>query len=76
MGTGPVSSNPFPILAGYTSSTIRRGPSLGASMKVLIIEDDAKLARLIESVLREERFTVDVALDGESGPGDGPGRRL
>ena len=36
-------------------------------MKVLIIEDDAKLARLIESVLREERFTVDVALDGESG---------
>jgi two-component system OmpR family response regulator len=36
-------------------------------MKVLIIEDDAKLARLIEGVLREERFTVDVALDGESG---------
>jgi DNA-binding response OmpR family regulator len=37
------------------------------SMKVLIIEDDAKLAHLIEGVLREERFTVDVALDGESG---------
>jgi two-component system, OmpR family, response regulator len=36
-------------------------------MKVLIVEDDAKLARLIESVLREEHFTVDVALDGESG---------
>ncbi len=36
-------------------------------MKVLIIEDDAKLAHLIEGVLREERFTVDVALDGESG---------
>lgn len=36
-------------------------------MKVLIIEDDAKLARLIEGVLREEGFTVDVALDGESG---------
>ena len=36
-------------------------------MKVLIIEDDARLARLIESVLREERFTVDVALDGENG---------
>jgi DNA-binding response OmpR family regulator len=37
------------------------------TMKVLIIEDDAKLARLIEGVLREERFTVDVALDGEAG---------
>lgn len=36
-------------------------------MKVLIIEDDARLARLIESVLREEHFTVDVALDGEAG---------
>lgn len=38
-------------------------------MKVLIIEDDAKLARLIEGVLREEHFTVDVALDGETGLG-------
>jgi len=38
-------------------------------MKVLIIEDDAKLARLIEGVLREEHFTVDVAPDGESGLG-------
>jgi len=38
-------------------------------MKVLIIEDDPKLARLIEGVLREEHFTVDVALDGESGLG-------
>lgn len=38
-------------------------------MKVLIIEDDPKLAHLIEGVLREEHFTVDVALDGESGLG-------
>ena len=38
-------------------------------MKVLIIEDDPKLARLIEGVLREEHFTVDVALDGETGLG-------
>jgi len=36
-------------------------------MKVLVIEDDAKLAHLIEGVLLEERFTVDVVADGENG---------
>jgi DNA-binding response OmpR family regulator len=40
---------------------------MGMPVKVLLIEDDAKLARLIEGVLREERFAVDVALDGETG---------
>ncbi len=68
MGTVPHISNPSPILARYTLAE----PELavvppGIPMKLLIIEDDAKLARLIEGVLREERFTVDVALDGESG---------
>lgn len=36
-------------------------------MKVLIVEDDQRLARLIQEVLREEHFTVDVAFDGETG---------
>lgn len=36
-------------------------------MRILIVEDDKRLARLIERVLREERYTVDVAHDGESG---------
>ncbi|GIW91466.1 MAG: DNA-binding response regulator [Pirellulaceae bacterium] len=36
-------------------------------MRILIVEDDKRLTRLIERVLREERHTVDVAHDGESG---------
>jgi DNA-binding response OmpR family regulator len=35
-------------------------------MKVLVVEDDPKLARLIAGVLEEEHFTVDVAFDGET----------
>jgi DNA-binding response OmpR family regulator len=33
-------------------------------MKVLVVEDDARLARLIAGVLEDEHFTVDIALDG------------
>src|SRR6476660_9622912 len=36
-------------------------------MRVLVIEDDIRLARLIGRVLEEERMTVDVAHDGETG---------
>jgi len=36
-------------------------------MRVLLIEDDRRLATLIEGVLVEERFTVDVAYDGDTG---------
>ncbi len=36
-------------------------------MKVLLIEDDQKLARLMASVLREERHEVDVAHEGNDG---------
>lgn len=36
-------------------------------MRVLVIEDDKKLSRLIKRVLEEEHFTVDVADDGELG---------
>jgi two-component system, OmpR family, response regulator len=36
-------------------------------MRVLIIEDDTRLARLIARVLEEENITVDVAHDGNEG---------
>jgi DNA-binding response OmpR family regulator len=36
-------------------------------MRILLIEDDQRLARLVARVLGEERFTVDVAHDGEVG---------
>src|SRR4029077_2786099 len=37
------------------------------AMRVLIIEDDRKAARLLAKGLQEERFVVDVAYSGEAG---------
>ena len=36
-------------------------------MRILIIEDDDRLARVMARVLQQERFDVDVANDGEAG---------
>jgi Response regulators consisting of a CheY-like receiver domain and a winged-helix DNA-binding domain len=36
-------------------------------MRLLVIEDEIKVARFIERGLREEGFTVETALDGEAG---------
>ncbi len=36
-------------------------------MRVLLIEDDQRLTRLIKRVLEDEHFSVDVAHDGETG---------
>jgi len=36
-------------------------------MRILVIEDDARLARLVERVLTEEHHAVDVAHDGDTG---------
>jgi DNA-binding response OmpR family regulator len=36
-------------------------------MRVLVIEDDYRLARLMSGVLQEERYAVDVAHDGNEG---------
>jgi DNA-binding response OmpR family regulator len=36
-------------------------------MKVLLVEDDKKLAKLIEEGLKKQNFRVDVAYDGEEG---------
>ena len=36
-------------------------------MRILIVEDDADLARFIRKGLKEEHYVVDVAADGEAG---------
>ena len=36
-------------------------------MRILVIEDEETLARLIESRLKRENYDVDVALDGDTG---------
>ena len=36
-------------------------------MRILVVEDEIKVARFIERGLKEERFAVDVAPDGEEG---------
>jgi DNA-binding response OmpR family regulator len=36
-------------------------------MRILIVEDDARLARVMDRVLRQERFDVDLAFDGDAG---------
>src|SRR5690348_591548 len=36
-------------------------------MRVLVIEDDQRLARLVARVLAEEHYQVDVANDGDAG---------
>src|SRR5262245_64888418 len=38
-----------------------------ARMRILVVEDDAKAARLLGKGLREEGFAVDVAHDGDQG---------
>ena len=36
-------------------------------MRVLVVEDEAELARAVRKALEEEGFSVDVAVDGETG---------
>jgi len=36
-------------------------------MRILVVEDEKKVARFIQQGLEEEHYTVDVAYDGESG---------
>ena len=36
-------------------------------MRILVIEDDADLAQFISKGLKEERYAVDLAADGEEG---------
>src|SRR5262245_52989815 len=36
-------------------------------MRILVVEDERKVARFIERGLKEERFAVDITFDGEEG---------
>jgi DNA-binding response OmpR family regulator len=36
-------------------------------MKILLIEDDKRLAKLVKGVLEDEKYTVDIENDGEVG---------
>src|SRR5665213_605113 len=40
---------------------------MNETMRILVIEDEKKVARFLEQGLREEKYDVDVALDGEEG---------
>lgn len=39
----------------------------GAAMKILVVEDEKKVAKFLQQGLEEERYAVDVARDGEQG---------
>src|SRR5258708_21808945 len=43
-----------------------KGTSKGATMHILLIEDDRRLAKRIQQVLVEERHLVEVVHDGKS----------
>ena len=36
-------------------------------MKILLIEDDKRLAKLVRGVLEEEHYSVEIEMDGENG---------
>ena len=38
-----------------------------AAMRILVIEDEKKVARFLEQGLREEKYEVDVEYDGDAG---------
>lgn len=47
--------------------TIQAGLAIKLPMRILVVEDEPKVARFIERGLREEHYAVDVARDGEAG---------
>ena len=48
--------------------TEQDGPGNGGyGMRILVVEDDRKVARFLQKGLREERYAVDVCADGETG---------
>ena len=44
-----------------------RGDEAGSTMKVLVVEDDSKIAAVVKRGLEAEGFSVEVSLDGEDG---------
>jgi DNA-binding response OmpR family regulator len=61
-----------PSAGGFAGGTLghrpfRRGPRAAAAMRILLVEDDRKAARLLSRGLEEEGFIVDVAETAEEG---------
>src|SRR5438132_900618 len=44
-----------------------RSNKTNVPMRILVIEDEKKVARFLEKGLREEKYDVDVAMDGDEG---------
>src|SRR5215208_5863848 len=53
-------------LSRFSDSPHTMGPG-AMRMRVLVVEDERRLARLVRRVLEEERYTVDTAHDGVEG---------
>ena len=58
-----------PIRASQTSPNAPHASTMGRAMRVLVVEDNAKMADLIRRVLVAERSVVDVAPDGATALG-------
>src|ERR1700676_4016963 len=47
------------------SLLVRRGMSYDAPMRLLLVEDDARITRFVAKGLREESYAVDIATNGD-----------
>ena len=56
-----------PLPAGSRTSLWRLEPPTGSVLRVLLIEDDRKVAAFIQKGLTEEQYVVDVCHDGLTG---------
>lgn len=57
------------LYRGKRAFHLRRGscPDIGNIMRILIVEDERKIADLIKRGLKEEGYAADIAADGEKG---------
>jgi len=58
---------PFANLAGIVYFSISLPHPIVTGMRILVVEDEKKVARFIQQGLEEERYAVEVALDGDEG---------
>src|SRR5262245_4643088 len=64
----PAAGSPCPHRAGDGKNHASSGPrENGVRVRVLVIEDEAKVASFIRKGLQQEQYAVDVARDGEEG---------
>ena len=55
------------MLSVHPIGVLKVKPAGGAKMRVLVIEDESKVANFIRKGLQQEQYAVDVARDGEEG---------